>query len=49
MPSITIKITADGDEFTQEHLEMFVDQLHKQFIDDSTGTGTTAWEVEIVA
>jgi hypothetical protein len=48
MPSITIKITADEDEFTQEHLEMFVNQLHDEFIDDSTATGTTAWKVEIV-
>jgi hypothetical protein len=46
MPSIIIKITANDDEFTQEHLKKFVDQLHEQFIDDSAATGTTEWEIE---
>jgi len=48
MPSITIKITVEDENFTQDQLVDMVNTIHDQMLDDAAFTGFPEFKCEII-
>ena len=48
MPSITIKITVEDEEFTQDQLVDMVNTIHDQLLDDQMFSDFPEFNVEVI-